>query len=195
MTKKYPDFHVVSENQCSVSIPAWALLPPHSLKTSWGGLLQNGVFCPSHSWEVFRGNWKMLHPHCDVIYLMWLTYNEGGCDEVSSFPALVANAEDVIHWGNVWELSRAQPGLFPFYQWKHHIWLPHPCQMWLALRTHKSTSEELFSPKYNQIYKMRQTFFYFFLFKWYKETVSHEAAKPSNVGSIYCSNLTGWKRL
>lgn len=103
-------------------------------------------------------------------------------------------SSSVTRWGNAWELPKAQAGLFPFYWQNHHIWLPHPCQTWLTLRTHKSISEEVLSLKCIRCIN-EKSFLFFFLFKCCKETVSHETAEPSNFNSICCSNLTSWTRL
>lgn len=71
------------------------------------------------------------------------------------FPALVAHTEDFCGspaqsfagglLGNFQE-PKLEPSISLFLMKTSHL-VAHPYQMWLTLRTQKSTSEELFSPK------------------------------------------------
>lgn len=65
--------------------------------------------------------------------------------------------------------------------------VPHPCQTWLTLRTQKSTSDELFSPRDFRRIKTKEALGFFF--KQYEETVSHETAVPSNFNSTVFSQV------
>lgn len=132
-----------------------------------------------------------------MICLTWLTYKKGSCDEVSSFPALVAHTEDFcgspaqsFAGGMLGNFQEPKLVYFPLTDETPHL-VPHPCQTWLTLRTQKSTSEELFSPKDFRHIKREELSFFFPIFLNHTRRLCPMRQQYHQILAQY-SVLTGW---
>lgn len=125
--------------------------------------------------DIIKGNWEISFPYFGVISLMWLTYNKGCCDEVSSSGGthwgFLWLSSSVICWGNAWELPRTQTRTlyFPFPDENITFGCPSLPDVTNPQDSKKYFWRTVFSKGF-QAYKRRYLIF-LYLFKWYKKTV------------------------
>lgn len=128
-----------------------------------------------------------------MISLMWLTYNKENCDEVSSFPALVAHTENFCDspaqsfaGGMLGNFQEPKPVYFLFTHENTTFGSPSLPDVTNPQDSKKHFWWTVFSKGF-QAHKKQRGFGVFF--KQYEETVSHETAVPSNFNSIVFSQV------